>query len=159
TEWIKLYKHNKNIRAYDLIVDLHVNYRACGECRVPLVKEHGNPFVNAYEWFDYGAILEAFCVGAGLPKMLAQPRVYIDAKHRSSVDALRLPARYCAIHRESSAAEKDWPDEKWHSLVRFLADELKLSTVEVGSNAARRRHPNGQAVMAPYVEPLESSVI
>src|ERR1700748_1462884 len=61
TDWIKLSKHSQ----YDLLVDLHVNYRVCEDCRVPLIKDHGNPFVNVYEWFDYGALLEAFCEGAG----------------------------------------------------------------------------------------------
>ncbi len=143
TDWIKLYKHSKGDNSYDLIVDLHVNYRWCEECRVPLIKEQGNPFVNAFEWFDYGALLEAFSIGAGLPKLSAQPRVYIKDEHRSAVDALQLPAQYCVIHRDSNSAPKDWPDEKWMALVRFLGEELKLPVVEVGSQKYRAVRTHG----------------
>ena len=64
TDWIKLLSHH----SFDKIVDLHVNYRVCQHCQIPLVKPTGNPFVNVYEWFDYGALLEAFSIGAGLPR-------------------------------------------------------------------------------------------
>jgi ADP-heptose:LPS heptosyltransferase len=143
TDWIKLYKHSRNANTYDLIIDLHVNYRWCEECRVPLVKEQGNPFVNTFEWFDYGALLEAFCVGAGLPKLSAQPKLYIKDEHRSAVDALQLPPHYCVIHRDSNSAPKDWPDEKWLALVRFLNEELKLPVVEVGSQKYLTAHRHG----------------
>ena len=160
TDWIKLYKHSKNTNAYDLIVDLHVNYRWCEECRVPLVKEQGNPFVNTFEWFDYGALLEAFCIGAGLPKLSAQPNIYIKDEQRSVVDALHLPPQYCVIHRDSNSAPKDWPDEKWLALVRFLAEELKLPVVEVGSQkylTVRRHGEPGDKAVARM--PLGSLVI
>ncbi|MGA9755070.1 MAG: hypothetical protein WBV23_07990, partial [Desulfobaccales bacterium] len=48
TDWIKHIKHSK----YNYIVDLHVNYRICQHCNIPLFKTTGNPFVNVYEWFD-----------------------------------------------------------------------------------------------------------
>lgn len=129
TDWIKLTRHSK----FDLVIDLHVNYRICQDCRVPLVKESGNPFVNAFEWFDYGAILEAFCLGAGLPKLSAHPQLYLAEEHRTAADALQLPSDYCVIHRESNSPLKDWPIKKWLSVTRLLRDELKLSIVEVGA--------------------------
>lgn len=131
TDWIKFYKHRK--KEFTAIVDLHVNGRVCEECRVPLVKETGNLFVNAYEWFDHGALLEAFCSGAGIPKLSAQPQIYIGERERNAVDALHLPDKYCVIHRESNAPAKDWAYEKWAALVRFLVEEMDLSVVEVGS--------------------------
>ena len=81
TDWIKLTKHS----SYDKIVDLHVNYRICQHCGIPLIKEKGNPFVNVYEWFDYGTLQEAFTRGAGLPALSAQPNLYprqgVGAQH------------------------------------------------------------------------------
>lgn len=149
TDWIKLYKHNQ----FDLVIDLHVNLRVCEHCRVPLIKEHGNPFVNAYEYFDYGAILEAFCQGAGLPKLSAQPQVYLRDEHRIAVDALQLPARYCVIHRESNSPMKDWPGEKWSALLRFLTEELKLSVVEVGSSKpGQAREKNAASAVIDLVD-------
>jgi hypothetical protein len=129
TDWIKLSRHS----SYDQIVDLHVNYSVCPHCTIPLVKTTGNPFVTAYEWFDYGAILEAFCVGAGLPRLSAQPCLYLGREHREAVDALNLPQGYCVIHRTSSLAEKDWTSSGWGELSAYIQDVLKLAVVEVGA--------------------------
>ncbi|MEK6290711.1 MAG: glycosyltransferase family 9 protein, partial [Paraburkholderia tropica] len=130
TDWIKISRHG----GYDKVVDLHVNYRVCSHCRVPLIKEQGNPFINAYEWLDYGALLEAFTLGAGLPKLSAAPRLYIGDESRREVDALGLPAQYCVIHRESNNVDKDWTGENWQILARWIATELKLPIVEIGVN-------------------------
>jgi ADP-heptose:LPS heptosyltransferase len=132
TDWMKLSKHG----SYDKIVDLHVNFRICQHCRIPLVKETGNPFVSAFEWFDYGGLLEAFSVGAGLPRLSAQPKVYIQPQHVSAVDALNLPTDYCVIHRESNVAQKDWTPEGWQNLALLLR-ELKIPVVEVGAGIKR----------------------
>lgn len=138
TDWIKLCKHS----GYDLIVDLHVNLRVCEKCRVPLIKEQGNPFVNVYEYFDYGPILEAFCLGAGLPALSAQPQVYLGEPHRTAVDKLGLPPQFCVIHRESNSSAKEWPIEKWQALTRFLVKELGIAVVEVGSTKRKPEEGN-----------------
>ncbi|MDP9158668.1 MAG: glycoside hydrolase family 99-like domain-containing protein [Acidobacteriota bacterium] len=155
TDWIKLYRHSKT----DLIVDLHVNLRVCEECRVPLIKEHGNPFVNAYEYFDYGPILEAFCQGAGLTKLSAQPQVYLTQDHSLAVDQLQLPSQYCVIHRASNSPVKDWPNEKWRPLVRLLVDELGLPVVEIGSTKQSLGPPKTKDDDDAKSSALSSSVI
>ena len=137
TDWIKLTKHSD----YDEIIDLHVNYRICQCCQIPLVKERGNPFVSVYEWFDYGALLEAFSIGAGLPKIWAQPQLYLKNEHAKAVDALKLPSNYCVIHRESSDTVKDWTNAKWQSLVNWIRNELKLPIVEVGAGKGKEQAP------------------
>ena len=129
TDWIKKANHEK----FDHVVDLHVNFRVCECCRIPLLKKHGNPLVNAHEWFDFGSILQAFSIGAGLPPLSASPRIYIDANARTLVDALDLPANYCVIHRESNDAIKDWEPQKWAELVSWLQREQGIAVVEVGS--------------------------
>ncbi len=128
TDWIKISNHSQ-----DYVVDLHVNYRICQHCRVSLVKKHGNPFVNAYEWFDCGSILEAFSVGAGLPRLSAHPEVYITPTHQEAVSQLELPPRYVVIHRESNDTAKDWVSEKWKDLADIIRDRLGLPIVEVGA--------------------------
>ncbi|KVU62731.1 glycoside hydrolase family 99-like domain-containing protein [Burkholderia ubonensis] len=128
TDWIKISRHDN----YDKVIDLHVNYRVCSHCRIPLIKEHGNPFINAFEWLDHGALLEAFSVGAGLPKLSAAPRLYLGESHARAVDSLGLPIEYCVIHRESNNVEKDWTGEKWESLANWIAQNLKLPIVEIG---------------------------
>ena len=143
TDWIKISRHGH----YDQIVDLHVNYRLCSHCRVPLIKEHGNPFINAYEWLDYGALLEAFSVGAGLPKLSAAPRLYLQDEQKAAVDALKLPKEYCVIHRESNNLEKDWTGGNWQSLVQWIRNDLKLEVVEIGVSKDEQPSPlKGHAI-------------
>ncbi|ABI62432.1 glycoside hydrolase family 99-like domain-containing protein [Granulibacter bethesdensis] len=134
TDWIKLAKHQN----FDRIIDLHINHRVCEHCRVPLIKEHGNGFVNTYEWFDYGNILEAFSIGAGLPKLSAAPVIYIDQDARDAVDSLALPDEYCVIHRDSNLPVKDWSAEKWAEVMRWIQSVLGMTVVEVGAHKGDR---------------------
>lgn len=142
TDWIKLSNHN----AFDLVVDLHVNYRVCECCRIPLIKKHGHPFVSVYEWFDYGALLEAFSIGAGLPPLSAQPRLYVPETAKESIRALDLPREYCVIHRCSNSLIKDWDDKKWLELVTHIKEEHGLPVVEIGAGTSA-------------VTPLEGNVV
>ncbi|EIF28205.1 ADP-heptose:LPS heptosyltransferase [Burkholderia sp. Ch1-1] len=146
TDWIRLTKHE----SYDKVVDLHVNYRVCSHCRIPLIKEVGNPFVNAYEWFDHGALLEAFSYGAGLPKLSAQPKMYIRAEDVDAVNSLDLPRDYCVIHRESNNIDKDWTAENWVRFAEWIQTELKLSIVEIGA---------GKSLAASPLDGLATSLI
>ncbi len=143
TDWIKLKSHSQ----YDRIVDLHVNYRICQHCQIPLVKKDGNPFVSVYEWFDYGALLEAFSVGAGLPKLSVQPRLYLQSDHAEVIDALELPAAFCVIHRYSNSDEKDWTKAGWEALSSIVQNELGIPIVEVGAGK-----------WAQTIPPLEGSI-
>ncbi len=157
TDWIKLTKHEDFAR----VVDLHVNLRICEHCRIPLFKRTGNPFVNAYQWFDYGGLLEAFSLGAGLPVLSGHPLVHISAAHRAAVDALNLPERFCAVHLESNNAEKDWQPGKWAALLRRVTDELGLPVVEIGGG--RRSHelalPPGSVSLFNRVPILHSAEV
>ena len=129
TEWITLRTHGK----YDKIIDLHVNYRVCPHCRIPLVKPDGNGFVTAFDWLDFGNLLEAFSLGAGLPRLNAQPFVYLGEEHVEAVDGLGLSDGYCVIHRVSNQVYKDWSDAGWRELVSFLRETLGYPIVEVGA--------------------------
>ncbi len=129
TDWMKLRSHTSS----DKIIDLHANYRICQHCLIPLVKRHGNPFVTVYDWFDHGALLEAFSVGAGLPRLSAQPRLYVGEEHEAAVDALDLPEKFCVIHRVSNDSNKDWTEAGWQAVVPLLRDRFGLEVIEVGA--------------------------
>ena len=137
TDWVRLTKHE----SWDEVIDLHVNHRVCDCCRVPLVKTTGNPFVNAWEWLDHGGLLEAFSQGAGLPKLSAQPRLYVSDAERAAVDALGLPGEFCVVHRDSNDPNKDWSSEDWVKLVQWITDDLKLAVVEVGATKGSAASP------------------
>lgn len=128
TDWIKLINHVP----YDRVVDLHVNGRVCSHCGIPLYKKQGNPFVNAFEWFDHGAILEAFSEGAGLPKLSSQPFVYIGDDIVQNVDKLSLEKDFCVIHTSSNDTTKDWSQDNWQSLIDWLSEAYGLVVVRVG---------------------------
>ena len=133
TEWIRLSKH---VRDESVIVDLHVNYRVCECCGIPLVKATGKKTVSVHDWYDYGALLEAFSLGAGLPRLNDQPMVYIQPENVRNVDALALPEDFIAIHRLSNDPQRDWDDRKWTLLVQLLrADGHTL--VEIGDRDKR----------------------
>ena len=138
TEWIRLTNHNCS---YDKVVDLHVNYRICQHCGVPLIKKTGNPFVNAHEWLDYGTLQEAFTLGAGLPPLSDQPNLYLKPEHAKAVDALALPHNFCVVHLDSNETRKDWKKEAWRELSAGIKDELKLQIVEVGAGKTRVASP------------------
>lgn len=129
TDWMKLAAHG----GYDQVFDLHVNYRICQHCQIPLVKRTGNPFVTVNEWFDHGALLEAFSLGAGLPQLSAQPQLYLGPEHVRAVDALELPTDFCVIHRFSNDPKKDWTEQGWQALLLLIQDRLGLPVVEVGA--------------------------
>lgn len=142
TDWIKVSRHGR----YDYITDLHLNYRGCSHCGIPLVKTHGNPFVNAFEWFDHGALLEAFSIGAGLPKLSAAPRLYLSDTHVKAVDTRDLPKHYCVIHRESDSERTVWIDDNWRALAEWIARELRLPIVEIGVGKDRPSPLTGRAI-------------
>ncbi len=137
TDWMKLEAHG----SYDEVVDLHVNYRICQHCRIPLAKKYGNPLISVHEWFDYGALLEAFSQAAGLPKLSAQPELYLGPEHSGAVDALELPERFCVVHRKSSMEGKDWLDGNWRALAEWINAELGMPIVEIGANAPAEQSP------------------
>jgi ADP-heptose:LPS heptosyltransferase len=155
TEWIKLTRHS----VYDLVVDLHVNYRVCQHCGIPLIKECGNPFVNVYEWFDYGSLLEAFSVGAGLPRLSAQPNLYLKEEHKKAIDHLNLPEEYCVIHCRSNDINKDWRNESWHQICRRIKDTLELEIVEVGSSDEDYVSPDGVISLINRLPILQSAEV
>ncbi|HVL09669.1 MAG TPA: glycoside hydrolase family 99-like domain-containing protein [Burkholderiaceae bacterium] len=136
TEWIQISRHQK----FDKIVDLHVNYRVCEHCRIPLIKQHGNPFINVYEWLNQGALLEAFSQGAGLPKLSAAPRMYLGDAQKQAVDALGLPETFVVVHRESNDVKKDWMDAGWTALAGLL-ESLNLPIVEIGTSKGEQASP------------------
>lgn len=158
TDWIKLTKHG----FYDKVVDLHVNYRICQHCRIPLVKETGNPFVNAYRWYDYGTLLESFTLGAGLPPLCAAPQLYLQPEHAKAVDALGLPSEFCVVHLESNSSDKDWRRDRWRQVCKWISHELRLKVIEIGGGKTLTPSPlplNGSISLANRLSILESAEV
>ncbi len=129
TEWILIAESG----TFDEVVDLHVNGRICPVCGIPLRKKNGRPEVNGENYFSFGSLLDAFSLGAGVSVREKQPRVYITDSAARRVRELPLPERYAVFHCESNEKDKDWPASKWAQLYSFMANELGIPVVEVGT--------------------------
>lgn len=128
TDWIKLTSHGM----FNRIFDLHVNGRICQHCGVPLAKIGGNPAITGDTYFNYGSLLEAFCEGAGLPKLCDPPQVYIPESAHQKIDSLGLPDQYLVVHCCSNQEYKDWNNLRWIELARWISREFGIAIVEVG---------------------------
>lgn len=127
TDWIKWRAHG----AFDKVVDLHVNRRICQHCGIALDKREGNPAITGDNHFDYGGLLKAFSLSAGLTPQEAAPRIHIPDDAVRAVDALNLPARFVAVHARSNNPEKDWDYPRWTELARELSAR-GIAVVELG---------------------------
>ncbi|MBI4820040.1 MAG: glycosyltransferase family 9 protein [Deltaproteobacteria bacterium] len=126
---------------WDLYVDLHIHRRSCKVCRVPLKKSVGDPRIDVDRYYEFGSLLEAFCLGAGLPQLTGAPRVYIPPASELSVNRLSLPARFAVVHCSSNEPERDWQTDKWVELCSALSRE-GLGIVEVGVRSTLPPRPD-----------------
>ncbi|HUI30862.1 MAG TPA: glycoside hydrolase family 99-like domain-containing protein [Candidatus Acidoferrales bacterium] len=128
TEWILLSKTG----VFDEIFDLHINKRVCPTCMVPLEKTRGELDVAELTYFNYGSLLQAFSIGAGLPALDDPPKVYIPDAVVSRVDQLNLPADCVVVHTLTNESVKDWQEAKWIQLASEITHSFGLAVVEVG---------------------------
>lgn len=128
TDWIKLQAH----KFFDEVIDLHVNGRICQHCGIPLLKQVGDPSITGDNYFQYGSLLESFCLAAGLPALTESPRVYVPNSVVQAVEGLELPDSFVVFHCASNEEYKDWQRDGWARLARWLMDKHRLSVVEVG---------------------------
>jgi heptosyltransferase-3 len=129
TEWI----YFRRTGLFDIVIDLHVQYRVCPLCDLPLMKTEGNTDITGENYYYYGTLLSAFCQGAGIDLVDDEPRVYIPRQVGAHVDRLRLPSRFLVIHSTSNETDRDWDDQKWKELIPRITHELGVPVVEVGS--------------------------
>lgn len=87
--------------------------------------------ITLANYYNNGALLEAFSQGAGLPKLSGHPTFRIPRETKAEVDALALPSNFISIHCESIEAKRNWPVHLWNELL----DELLKThnVIEIGS--------------------------
>jgi heptosyltransferase III len=128
TTWILLRDSN----LFDEVFDLHINFRPCLVCRLPLSKTSAGKDVTLANFYDYGSLLWSQCACAGIPPLDASPSLHIPAEVEARVARLRLPKRYLAFHARSNEVEKDWPYGNWEGLLTHVVARWRLPIVEVG---------------------------
>ncbi len=131
TEWITL----KQSGIFDEVVDLHIHNRVCPVCNLPLTNKSGNIVVTGENYYNFGSLLSAFSRGAGLPAIDGKPKVYIPESVIKRIDRLNLPSNYVVFHCLSNEKERDWLEENWFNLARYIAKNFNIPIVEVGTKS------------------------
>ncbi len=147
TEWMLIWASG----LVDVTFDTHINGLYCLKCRIPLKKSGHAGKINYGNYYNYGTLLEIACLSAGVPPLDFCPTLPLDRASARKVDALLLPDEFVVIHCASDEAARDWPYERWRSLVSHINQVLALDVVEIGlaprvvhSTAPRQRSLCGQ---------------
>jgi heptosyltransferase-3 len=112
--------------------DLHFDGRRCPICTVTLDNPSKHQAINAQNYYFHGSLLTGFCLVAGIQPVDDTPVLHVSAAVRDQVQALPLPDRFVAVHCTSNEDCRNWPREKWLTLVRWLQATHGLPVVELG---------------------------
>lgn len=111
----------------NIIIDCHYDKR--WDVKTGRVHHNpNNPMVNENTYFNYGSILETFCLSAGLPPINDAPVFWEDKNIKLKIS---LPDNYIVFHCKSAEKIKDWSDEKWNNLAASLIAK-GYNIVEIG---------------------------
>lgn len=117
----------KREESTNIIIDCHYDKR--WDVKTGRVHHNpNNPIVNENTYFNYGSILETFCLSAGLPPINDAPVFWEDKSINLKIS---LPNNYIVFHCKSAEKIKDWSDENWNSLATSLIDR-GYNIVEIG---------------------------
>jgi heptosyltransferase III len=128
SEWMRL----AEAEIFDETFDLHFTRRVCRYCGVPVKKTRGDSAIAIDNYYEYGNLLEAYCLSTGLPRMGEGPRLYVSESDRRFADGLNLPEKFAAIHCLTNEAERNWAQPKWNQLVEWMIRDQGLPVVEIG---------------------------
>ena len=135
TEW--LYLRDSGI--FKQTYDLHLPDRVCPSCLIKLPKENDSSGVKLSNYFNYGGLLQAFSLTAGLPPLTDAPQLYIPETIKIEIDNYNLPSEYVVMHCKSNESVKNWNDEKWIELAKKIQTEFGLDIVEIGLNSVLQK--------------------
>lgn len=111
----------------EILVDLHFNGLRCEKTGI-VHHNNVNPFITFRTYLNYGNLLEAFCLAAGLPKLNWQPVFYLAP----SIEVPKyFPERYVVFHCKSNVRIKNWTKKKWNILAKYLL-QRGVRIVEIG---------------------------
>lgn len=157
-----VYEAHKEILQANKNVDLVLPIRCSGEynvlaseelfdsihfCRIEPPKEciycsqpwrwpsQARPLTSS-NYYTNRTLLQAFCENAGLPNLNIAPRLHLPASAQSFVESLNLPSDFVCIHAVSNDERRNWTQEKWQELSRWIACDLGMPVVEIGMQAA-----------------------
>lgn len=88
-----------------------------------------NPAINIDNYLNYGNLLQAFCLCAGMKIPDMNPRFYFD---KNVLLPSGLPEKYVVFHCKSNMLVKNWTKRKWNILARLLLKQ-GFNIVELGT--------------------------
>lgn len=88
-----------------------------------------NPAINIGNYLNYGNLLQAFCLCAGMKIPDMQPHFYFA---ENVLLPNELPEKYIVFHCKSNMLVKDWTKRKWNKLAKYLLGK-GFNIVELGT--------------------------
>jgi heptosyltransferase-3 len=128
TSWLRV----RGLKLGHRQIDLQINGRFCLMCRNPIVNQGSHQQITVDNYYNFGALLPAFCLAAGLPALNDSPQFFFPANMPERTDSLNLPERFIVFHCCSNEVTRDWDIKKWHSLKELIAIKFGIPVVEVG---------------------------
>jgi ADP-heptose:LPS heptosyltransferase len=128
TSWLRV----RGLKLGHRQIDLQINGRFCLMCRNPIVNQGGHQQITVDNYYNFGALLPAFCLAAGLPALNDSPQFYFPADMPERMNSLNLPDGFIVFHCCSNEATRDWDIKKWHALKELIAMKFGIPVVEVG---------------------------
>jgi ADP-heptose:LPS heptosyltransferase len=128
TSWLRV----RGLKLGHHQIDLQINGRFCLMCRNPIVNQGSHQQITVDNYYNFGALLPAFCLAAGLPALNDSPQFHFPADMPERTDSLNLPDRFIVFHCCSNEVTRDWDIKKWHSLKKLIAMKFGIPIVEVG---------------------------
>lgn len=118
---------------FERVIQLHLHGKTCVACRSSIKKAGDQKTITISNYYNIGSLLEAFSVGAGLPKLAGQPVLRIPKKSVEKVDSLDLPSEYIVVHCSSNENIRNWDPEKWLILLQKIGRFSQI--IEIGSRS------------------------
>lgn len=119
-----------NFRSRCRVLNLHFCGHKCGGTGQSAQSSAGSA-ITALNYYDYGGLLEAFSMVAGLPRLDDAPNYYIPPMQERP----DVPESYVVVHCRSNCDGRDWRREYWLQLVDFFASR-NLHVLEIGMEPA-----------------------
>lgn len=130
SEWIYLDKFISLPHIYNL----HFDGRECS--RFHLRNRSAQKHIGPENYYNYGCILEVFCLIGKLPLLNIRPRLFLVQNELSFNHS--LPDKYIVVHAQANETSRDWDINKWNQLISFFPGytfiEIGLLPVLSGKN-------------------------
>ena len=108
------------------VINLHFARQLCIDTN-NFVTNDNDPKISIKTYYNYGSLLEAFSLAAGLPKLSVAPHFFLDPQ----TNIPELPPRYILFHCQSRDTARNWDPVKWKKLLYYFIGQ-DIDVIEIG---------------------------